>query len=90
MIAGNWVRFSRSAPLPIRPPAIIEWPSPGQGANMACKVEGCSRGAFTRCASCDRQVCSDHAEDCEGCGRTFCLDCYRRHLREAPGEADAA
>lgn len=49
---------------------------------MPCAVGSCARPSFTRCAECLALLCSDHAEDCEACGKTFCPACYHRHLAE--------
>ncbi len=49
---------------------------------MPCAIPKCARRPYTRCAECLAEICSDHAEDCEVCGKTFCPACYRRHLAD--------
>lgn len=49
---------------------------------MPCAIHPCARNPYTRCAECLAEICSDHAEDCEGCGKTFCPACYHRHLAD--------
>jgi hypothetical protein len=47
---------------------------------MSCKTRNCERPTFTYCRNCGMAVCGGHAEDCEGCGGTFCPSCYREHV----------
>jgi hypothetical protein len=49
---------------------------------MPCRVEKCARPTFARCAKCGLEVCGGHAEDCDGCDKTFCSTCYKQHVRE--------
>ncbi|HVP41925.1 MAG TPA: hypothetical protein VMS96_00750 [Terriglobales bacterium] len=49
---------------------------------MPCAAPSCTRRPYTRCAECLAEVCSDHAEDCEACGKTFCPRCFRHHLAD--------
>jgi hypothetical protein len=51
---------------------------------MKCKIAGCARVVFIRCAQCRAEVCSDHAEDCEMCARILCPECFRQHSCEQP------
>lgn len=54
----------------------------GNVVDMVCAIQPCSRPPFTRCAKCRGNICSNHAEDCDGCGQTFCPACYQQHVRE--------